>query len=96
MIFEIKLMKKFLVFLIKIYQKTLSRDTGILSYFFSERTCRFHPTCSQYTLEAIQRFGSIKGSCLGFRRVIRCHPWNEGGIDNIPERCDNERCKKCD
>lgn len=87
-------MKNILIFLIKLYQKTLSRDTGFFSYFYSERTCRFHPTCSQYTLEAIQRFGSIKGSYLGFRRVIRCHPWNEGGVDNVPEKQDNERKKR--
>jgi uncharacterized protein len=82
-------MQKILVFLIKLYQKTLSRDTGFPAYFYSERTCRFHPTCSQYTLEAIQRFGAIKGFYLGFHRIIRCHPWNEGGIDNVPEKCDN-------
>lgn len=87
-------MKHFLIFLIKLYQKTLSRDTGLLSYIYSERTCRFHPTCSQYTLEAIERFGSLKGSYLGFKRVIRCHPWNEGGIDEIPERWENDRNKK--
>lgn len=79
-------MGKFLVYLIKIYQKTLSRDTGWLSYLYSERTCRFHPTCSQYTLEAIERFGPAKGCWLGFLRVLRCHPWSEGGIDPIPEK----------
>lgn len=87
-------MKHFLIFLIKLYQKTLSRDTGLLSYIYSERTCRFHPTCSQYTLEAIERFGSLKGSYLGFKRVVRCHPWNEGGIDEIPEKWENDRNKK--
>jgi len=79
-------MKKLLISLIRIYQKTLSRDTGWLSYVYSERTCRFHPTCSQYTIEAIQRFGSIKGCWLGLRRVLRCHPWNKGGIDPVPSK----------
>ena len=79
-------MKKILLTLIKIYQKTLSRDTGWLSYIYSERTCRFHPTCSQYTYEAIDRFGSVKGSWLGLKRIIRCHPWSEGGFDYVPEK----------
>ncbi len=83
-------MKNIFIGLIKFYQKTFSRDTGLLSYFFSERTCRFYPTCSQYTLEAIERFGVVKGSYLGFRRVVKCHPWNEGGIDEVPEKCENK------
>ena len=79
-------MRNILITLIRIYQKTLSRDTGWFAYFYSERTCRFHPTCSQYTIEAIKRYGSAKGSWLGLLRVIRCHPWNEGGIDPVPKK----------
>jgi hypothetical protein len=78
-------MKQIILFLIKIYQKTLSRDTGWLSYIYSERTCRFHPTCSQYTYEAIDKFGIIKGGWLGLKRISRCHPWNKGGVDKIPD-----------
>lgn len=84
-------MKKILILLIKLYQKTLSTDTGLISYLYSERTCRFHPTCSQYTLEAIERFGSWKGSFLGFKRVVRCHPWSVGGIDEVPKTCENKK-----
>lgn len=47
-------------------------------------SCRFHPTCSQYTLEAVQRYGVLKGSWLGLRRLIRCHPFNPGGFDPVP------------
>jgi len=78
-------MKKIILNSIKFYQKTLSRDTGFLSYFFSERTCRFHPTCSQYTYEAVEKFGVFKGGWLGLRRIVRCHPWSDGGIDEIPD-----------
>jgi len=78
-------MKKIILKLIKIYQKTLSRDTGWLSYIYGERTCRFYPTCSEYTHQAIGKFGVLRGGLLSFRRVIRCHPWSKGGVDKIPD-----------
>jgi uncharacterized protein len=78
--------KKILLLLIKLYQKTLSRDTGWLSYVYSERACRYFPTCSQYTYEAIDRFGIFKGGWMGLKRILRCHPWAEGGLDPVPEK----------
>lgn len=77
-------MKKAVLLLIKLYQKTLSLDHGILSYFYSERFCRFHPSCSQYTYEAVDKYGMIKGGWLGLKRIARCHPWNPGGVDLVP------------
>ena len=46
--------------------------------------CRFHPTCSQFALQALERHGALKGSWLAARRVARCHPWHAGGFDPVP------------
>lgn len=47
-------------------------------------TCRFYPSCSQYALTAIRRFGPFKGTWLAGRRLLRCHPWTPGGVDHVP------------
>ena len=52
---------------------------------FLGNNCRFHPSCSEYAVEAVSRFGILKGSYLALRRLLRCHPWCEGGIDHLPE-----------
>lgn len=46
--------------------------------------CRFHPTCSAYALEALETHGASQGSLLAVRRILRCHPWHEGGLDPVP------------
>ena len=46
--------------------------------------CRYHPTCSAYALEALEKHGGLKGGWLAARRILRCHPWGSSGIDNVP------------
>ncbi len=79
------MLKKAILVLIRAYQKTLSLDHGIAGMIFGERFCRFHPSCSQYGYEAVERFGVIRGSWLALKRVLRCHPWNPGGYDPVPK-----------
>jgi len=64
--------------LIRVYQCTLSPLLG--------PACRFYPTCSEYALESIMRFGVLRGGWLAVRRIGRCHPWNPGGFDPVPAR----------
>ena len=47
--------------------------------------CRFQPTCSAYAMEALERHGALKGSWLALRRIAKCHPWGESGVDNVPD-----------
>jgi hypothetical protein len=69
--------KNILMGLIRAYQLLVSPLLGA--------NCRFEPTCSHYMIGAIDRFGPLKGTWLGLRRLSRCHPWHEGGLDPIPE-----------
>ncbi|NLW24377.1 MAG: membrane protein insertion efficiency factor YidD [Clostridia bacterium] len=68
-------MVKTSVFLIKLYQKFISPLKG--------KTCRFYPTCSEYTLQAISKYGFCKGSLLALKRILKCHPFHPGGYDPI-------------
>ncbi len=70
-------MKRILIALVRFYRKYISPCKGGSS-------CRFIPTCSQYALEALEKYGALKGSILAIRRILRCHPFNKGGYDPVP------------
>ncbi|MFE4143400.1 membrane protein insertion efficiency factor YidD [Peribacillus sp. YIM B13472] len=72
------MLKKILMGFIRFYQVAISP--------LKPPTCRFYPTCSHYGLEAINRFGPIKGSWLALIRILKCHPFHPGGIDLVPEK----------
>ena len=69
-------MKKLLLIFIKFYQYVISPLTG--------QNCRFYPTCSVYAVEAVEKYGCIKGLYLTVRRIMRCHPFHAGGFDPVP------------
>ena len=69
-------MKRAIVFIIKNYQLNISPYIGA--------HCRFRPTCSEYFIQAVDRYGALKGSFLGVKRILRCHPGNPGGYDPGP------------
>jgi uncharacterized protein len=48
-------------------------------------SCRFYPSCSAYAVTALERFGLVRGGWLALRRLLRCHPWNPGGVDHVPQ-----------
>ena len=80
-----RLMKKILLALIRFYQGTSFFHAPLFkTLLMSDQVCRFTPTCSEYTYQAIEKYGSIKGSWLGLKRIVRCNPWNKGGYDPIP------------
>ena len=69
-------MRKALLFLIRLYQRTLSQVTPA--------TCRFYPSCSEYGYQAIARYGVFRGGWMAVKRIARCNPFNPGGYDPVP------------
>lgn len=78
------LFKRYILWWIKIYQRTLSLDHGLFRFLAPFGQCRFRPTCSEYAYEAVERFGVVKGLFLGMKRVLRCNPFSKGGWDPVP------------
>lgn len=69
------MMKKILIKLIRIYRKYISP--------MKAPCCRFYPTCSQYAIDALEKYGVLKGSFLAIKRILKCHPFNKGGYDPV-------------
>src|SRR5690606_2321829 len=69
-----------LVWLVQLYQRTLSPLLGPV--------CRYYPSCSAYSVTALERFGPLRGSWLTVRRLVRCNPFSRGGVDHVPARAD--------
>ncbi len=69
-------MKRVFLVLIRGYQRFISPAFP--------PSCRFYPSCSEYTYQAIDKYGAFRGGWMGFRRILRCHPWNPGGFDPVP------------
>jgi len=67
------MLKKIILSLIKFYQKYFSPFVG--------SHCRFYPSCSHYFSQAVEKYGVLKGSLLGLKRITKCHPWHAGGVD---------------
>lgn len=67
--------------LIRVYQHTLSLDHGIFKELFPQGYCKFNPTCSEYSYQAIKKYGIIIGGAKGIYRIIRCNPFSKGGDD---------------
>ncbi|MFI5253220.1 MAG: membrane protein insertion efficiency factor YidD [Bacteroidota bacterium] len=70
-------MSRMVILFIKIYQK-------LGGYLLPSNQCRYYPTCSAYMIEAVERYGTLKGIFYGIKRISRCHPWHEGGYDPVP------------
>lgn len=78
-------MKHIFIALIQFYRKFISP--------LKPPTCRFYPTCSEYGLESYRRFGAIKGTYLTIRRILKCHPFHQGGFDPVPEKEEKHKQK---
>jgi len=75
--------KIFIIKIIKFYQKTFSPDHGFFKYKHPYGYCRFSPSCSEYAIKAIEKYGIIKGTVKAIWRILRCNPWNKGGYDPV-------------
>ena len=84
--FILSIQKNIGKFLIRVYQKLFSFDHSFWSKWVGVKVCIYEPSCSEYTYQAIDKFGLVRGGIMGFFRILRCNPFNEGGTDPLPEK----------
>lgn len=81
--------QKVTLYLIRFYQKAISLDSGFLRFFLkpfffnNKNSCRYTPSCSEYTYQAVRKYGIISGLLFGVKRIVRCHPFAPGGHDPV-------------
>ena len=80
-------MRRLVIFIISLYRYLISPILG--------PRCRYYPSCSEYAQTAVGRFGVFQGGWLAMKRIGRCHPWHEGGIDPVPEHLHDHKHKNC-
>ena len=82
----VQILKYIFILPVRFYQRVISP--------FTPASCRYYPTCSQYTIDAIQEWGAFKGLWMGLKRLASCHPWSPGGYDPVPknEGHDHHHC----
>jgi hypothetical protein len=83
LVFLNDLIKKPIISAIRLYQKTFSPDHGPIKHLYPHGFCRFYPSCSEYAIQAINKYGIIKGGIMASWRIIRCNPFNKGGNDPV-------------
>lgn len=71
-------MKKIIIFLLKAYKKIISPIISIFGF-----NCKYYPTCSEYMVQAVEKYGVIKGVLLGTKRILKCNPFSKGGYDPL-------------
>ncbi|WP_053360365.1 membrane protein insertion efficiency factor YidD [Bacillus sp. FJAT-27251] len=77
------MLKRAMLGIIRFYQVAISP--------LKPPTCRFYPTCSHYGMEAVTRFGALKGGLLTFKRILKCHPFHPGGFDYVPQEWPSKK-----
>ncbi|MGM0587438.1 MAG: membrane protein insertion efficiency factor YidD [Bacteroidota bacterium] len=77
-------MKHLFIGIVRLYQLIISPHL--------QDSCRYYPTCSHYAIEALRKHGALRGSWLALTRLLRCHPWAEGGIDPVPDPHHGHKC----
>jgi putative membrane protein insertion efficiency factor len=80
------MLKKVFISVIRFYQIAISP--------LKPPSCRFYPTCSHYGLEAVERFGALKGGWLAIKRILKCHPFHPGGVDPVPEKWSIKKTRR--